>query len=233
MNSTVPFSILVIDTSSTEIGLGLHRSGRPLATIRHRPSGPVSENLHAGIGRLLDAEGVRNQDLTAIAAIRGPGSFTGLRVGLSYALGLSMALAIPGIGISSLEAIAAGIAISRPELRRLLVAIRSGERRNDWYSEIFRLDPGESPHSTGEAAALEAPALETLAQEADAVAGDPPIFASKVPVCGDRFSLLAGAAELARRSVQGGSSNDPLLPLYILEPPPVARRAAASTAESS
>jgi len=59
-----------------------------------------------------DAAGIRFTDLDRIGVTVGPGSFTGLRVGLAFAKGLAFALDIPCIGIGSLEALAAGAGIT-------------------------------------------------------------------------------------------------------------------------
>ena len=73
--------------------------------------------------------------LDALAATRGPGSFTGLRVGISAAKGLCHGLEIPIIGISSLEALAAQMLYSELPVTPVLYS-----RKNEVYTAQFTLD---------------------------------------------------------------------------------------------
>jgi len=66
-----------------------------------------AEHLMTVIGEALRAAGKTYADLSAIAVSVGPGSFTGLRVGVATARGLALALKIPAIGVTTLEALAA------------------------------------------------------------------------------------------------------------------------------
>jgi len=75
--------------------------------------------------------GIAFTDLTRIAVTIGPGSFTGLRVGLAFAKGLATALSIPCIGINTLEALAAGVG------GRDLVAAVLDARMGQVYLQIF------------------------------------------------------------------------------------------------
>lgn len=88
--------VLVIDTSSPCSALALAEPGRPIA-----------EDVVAG-GREHDLPSrvrvlVQPQRLGAVAICLGPGSFTGLRVGVSYGVGLAMGLGVPLYGLGSLE----------------------------------------------------------------------------------------------------------------------------------
>jgi tRNA threonylcarbamoyl adenosine modification protein YeaZ len=88
--------VLVIDTSSPYAALALVRDGEP-----------VAEDVALG-GREHDLPGhvlalVEPRRLTAVAVATGPGSFTGLRVGVSYGVGLAMGLVVPLLGLGSLD----------------------------------------------------------------------------------------------------------------------------------
>ena len=87
-------ALLAIDTSTLAAGLALYRDGAPLAELQW-PAGRAQTTavLHE-IDRLLGLAGLTVADLAAVAVATGPGSFNGLRVGLSTAKGLVFALAI-------------------------------------------------------------------------------------------------------------------------------------------
>ncbi|WP_292249424.1 tRNA (adenosine(37)-N6)-threonylcarbamoyltransferase complex dimerization subunit type 1 TsaB, partial [Mesorhizobium sp.] len=84
-----------------------------------------AEHLMAVIDAALKAAGTGYAGLDAIAVSVGPGSFTGLRVGVSTARGLALALKIPAIGVTTLEALAAEAAASFPG-RAVLAALDAG-----------------------------------------------------------------------------------------------------------
>jgi tRNA threonylcarbamoyladenosine biosynthesis protein TsaB len=76
------------------------------------------------IQEIMKRLGKTPTDLTAVAAARGPGSFTGLRVGLAVARGLAVALNIPAYGIGSLDVLAAGVPPLGLPVRAVLAAGR-------------------------------------------------------------------------------------------------------------
>jgi tRNA threonylcarbamoyladenosine biosynthesis protein TsaB len=88
--------VLVIDTSSPRSALALLEAGRPLAEDVAR--GGREHDLPGRVRALVEPRRV-----TAVAVCLGPGSFTGLRVGVSYGLGLAMGLGVPLLGFGSLE----------------------------------------------------------------------------------------------------------------------------------
>jgi tRNA threonylcarbamoyl adenosine modification protein YeaZ len=93
-----------------------------------------AEHLMAVIGAALTAAGIGYRDLGAIAVSIGPGSFTGLRVGVSTARGLALALKIPAIGVTTLEALAAEAAVAFPG-RAVLAALDAG--REEIHAALF------------------------------------------------------------------------------------------------
>ncbi|HEY4192454.1 MAG TPA: tRNA (adenosine(37)-N6)-threonylcarbamoyltransferase complex dimerization subunit type 1 TsaB, partial [Mesorhizobium sp.] len=84
-----------------------------------------AERLMAVIADALKAGGVNYAGLSTIAVSVGPGSFTGVRVGVSAARGLALALKIPAIGVTTLEALAQQARQAFPG-RAVLVALDGG-----------------------------------------------------------------------------------------------------------
>jgi tRNA threonylcarbamoyladenosine biosynthesis protein TsaB len=126
-------TLLAIDTAAPRLGLALLR-GEGVDTLDEKMATGQAERLFPAIDELLSSNGVAYSDLTRIAVTTGPGSFTGLRIGLSAARGLGLALGIPVLGIGSLTAISLG---GTGPLAVLLDA-----RRDEAYLQLFRV-PGE------------------------------------------------------------------------------------------
>jgi len=98
--------ILNIDTSMGTAGVCLSKEGNTLALAESRDQKNHSTWLHPTIRRLLDETGHRLQDLQAVAITAGPGSYTGLRVGMAAAKGLCYAMGIPLIAENTLKVMA-------------------------------------------------------------------------------------------------------------------------------
>ena len=96
--------ILGIDTSGTALGLALCKDGKITASLLTKPGLRHGEILQQNIDSFLHDNGFSLSDLTAIAVTLGPGSFTGLRIGLAAAKGYAFALNLPLTGISTLLA---------------------------------------------------------------------------------------------------------------------------------
>jgi tRNA threonylcarbamoyladenosine biosynthesis protein TsaB len=93
--------VLVIDTSSARAAVALLHPGGGVEAERVVAAGPGLD-LPALLAGLLDPS-----SLTLIAVATGPGSFTGIRVGVSYGLGLALARRLPILGLGTLELAAA------------------------------------------------------------------------------------------------------------------------------
>lgn len=99
--------ILNLETATTNCSVGLARDGE-LLFLREHDSAAYShaEELHNFIQEVLDASSLTFSDLDAIAVSRGPGSYTGLRIGVSAAKGLCFSLNLPLISVPTLESLA-------------------------------------------------------------------------------------------------------------------------------
>ncbi len=98
--------ILGIDTSSIELGIGLLLDGKPVAAFSRYLRNSHAEHITEGISFILNNNRIRPEDIVAAGVTVGPGSFTGLRIGISFIKGLFLTRAVELYAISSLEAIA-------------------------------------------------------------------------------------------------------------------------------
>ncbi len=99
-------ALLAIDTADRTAGVALAVDGEVVAEPVERSAARPSERLFALVDGVLAGAGASRTDLCAVAVTRGPGSFTGLRVGLATAKGLAYGLGLPSIGVSTLRALA-------------------------------------------------------------------------------------------------------------------------------
>lgn len=121
--------MLAIDTASNALELALAHDDAVLGYYRGRTGIRTARVLHGTLGALLDGAGMRVDQLDLIVGIRGPGAFTGVRLGLAVARTLSQVLDIPAIGIDTLQALA--VRVSPEPGRRLFAAI------NTFASELY------------------------------------------------------------------------------------------------
>lgn len=130
--------ILAFDTSSVCGSIAL-LEGRELhgeIRLRHRQN--HSEHLIRSIQFLLDALEWKLEDLNLIASGIGPGSFTGIRIGISTGLGLAQSLAIPFAGISCLEA----LGFQAVSNKGVIGVILDAHRDQIYYAEYANSDRG-------------------------------------------------------------------------------------------
>ena len=133
-------TILGIDTSSRSGSIAVIRAGQVLGSLQVEGRLDHSEQVLPSISYLLSRLGVTRGDLDAVAVSVGPGSFTGVRVGLASAGGLARALDIPALGMSSLETLARSVSGRRPG-SWICPWVEAG--RGEVYAAAY-LDPGEA-----------------------------------------------------------------------------------------
>lgn len=132
---------LGIDTATSRGSVALAADGiPPIIRLLEKPAGHA-QDLLAAIDRLLGEAGMNLEGVRGIGVAAGPGSFTGLRVGMATAKGIAFARNIPLEGISSLEAMARAVAprLSQPTCQ-LAVAIPAG--RGEVYGTLFDVEGG-------------------------------------------------------------------------------------------
>jgi tRNA threonylcarbamoyladenosine biosynthesis protein TsaB len=125
--------ILNIETTTKNCSVAIAQDGKTLLCKQIAESGySHAEKLHVFIEELLLELQLNYKDLNAIAVSQGPGSYTGLRIGISAAKGLCYALDIPLISVDTLEILARQLQVSEGYIVPMLDA-----RRMEVYSAIF------------------------------------------------------------------------------------------------
>jgi tRNA threonylcarbamoyladenosine biosynthesis protein TsaB len=142
--------LLATDTSGKNGSIALARvmpgqSGVEIVEVVPLAGGAFSAQLVPQIAALLEKHGYRKADLGAFAVVSGPGSFTGLRVGLAAIKALAEALQKPIAAISLLEAVALSNAAHGTVHGRVLAALDAG--RGDVYAGDYELGPQMHMHS--------------------------------------------------------------------------------------
>ena len=128
--------ILNIETSTKNCSVSLSENGKVI-TLKEINDGNYShaEKLHVFIDSVLKETNITIQQLNAVAISKGPGSFTGLRIGVSAAKGLCFALDIPLISISTLQSLALQVDTESGTIIPMLDA-----RRMEVYSAVFDIN---------------------------------------------------------------------------------------------
>jgi len=134
-------TILQIETATQVCSAAISRNGETIALKEE-----MASNIHAGsltlfIKATMDAAGLQFNDLDAIAVSKGPGSYTGLRIGVSTAKGLCFALDKPLLGIDTLKMMADGF-LKLNEGYDGLICPMIDARRMEVFTAVFDRDLG-------------------------------------------------------------------------------------------
>jgi tRNA threonylcarbamoyl adenosine modification protein YeaZ len=189
--------ILAIDTAGVDCSAALYDSagGRILSAVSEPIGKGHAERLMAVIDRALEEA---NQTLAAVqrvAVVVGPGSFTGIRVGVAAARGLALALKVPAVGITTLEVLARSYQ-DRHEGQSVVAAMDA--KRGEVYAQAFAADGSAvtqpaalAPEQVSDlASSLSAPVTGSWAPQAETAPVDEahPEFAGR-----DRFDIAVVA----------------------------------------
>ena len=237
--------LLAVDTSTPQIGLSLYDGDQVLAESLWTSKARHTVELAPAVAELIEHAGIKIEQIDALGVAIGPGSFTSLRVGLSFIKGLAFSRSLPTIGIKTLDIVAAsqsgwiqainhapGRSDSQPPLT-LVCALPAGRGRLavGWYFIPTPVEnPAVFPHQTWQA--RENPVIMTAEALSAAILQD-------TIVCGDlnhvereilknnQHALLVSPALSARRPAilaelayarwQAGERDDfaSLSPLYL------------------
>lgn len=128
--------ILNIETATTNCSVALAKDGKTIVCKEMAEEGySHAERLHVFIEEIIKESGITFQDISAIAVSQGPGSYTGLRIGVSAAKGLCYAWGIPLIAVDTLQVLASQATISNGLIIPMIDA-----RRMEVYSAIFNVN---------------------------------------------------------------------------------------------
>lgn len=137
-------TILCIDTGTDVCSVAIAREGMPVAVRESAGERDHARNVAVYTEELLRANDLAPKELSAVAVAKGPGSYTGLRIGVSFAKGLCYSLGIPLIAIDSLESLARTAAeeyesgaLDIRDWNRALLCPMIDARRMEVYAEVF------------------------------------------------------------------------------------------------
>ena len=149
--------ILAVDTATTSCSVAIVDKTSLLSEFTIDREETHSKHLMDMIKAVLRMAGLNFSDLDGFAVTRGPGSFTGLRIGLSTIKGLAVASEKPVVGVSSLEALASQVSYSRDLICPILDA-----RKGEVYFSRYRFLNGHLKKQTKERVAPPDKAVDDL-----------------------------------------------------------------------
>ncbi len=217
--------LLAIDTATHWTGLALHDGRSIIAETGWRAAKTQTMELAPEVAQILRRSGHEPADLAAIAVAVGPGSYTGLRIGLAFAKGFALANQTKMIGVPTLDIIAAGqaetagqlVAIVEAGRRRVCAAFYTWEGSKGWQNKSL-------PDIT------EWDVLLAIVEEPATFAGEiSPEAAKKIKATGRGFTISSPArslrragylAEIGWNRLRRGWTDDPatLTPVYLRDP---------------
>ncbi|MFL7811193.1 MAG: tRNA (adenosine(37)-N6)-threonylcarbamoyltransferase complex dimerization subunit type 1 TsaB [Anaerolineae bacterium] len=219
--------LLAVDTATQMAGIALYDEARGwvLAEETWQSAENHTVELMPRIVRLLDGQNVAPKDLTGLVVSLGPGSFTGLRIALSAAKGLSLALDLPLVGVPTLDVVAEPHKEQRLPICALLRAGRGRfafghyfRYRGRWRRRsAVRIDTLEKVCEDMEGPTLYCGEIDAItAQRIAALAGQEVVVASPA----GSVRRAAFLAELGWARLAQGSADDPatLSPIYLKQP---------------
>jgi tRNA threonylcarbamoyladenosine biosynthesis protein TsaB len=159
--------ILALSTAEPGCSLAVMEDGRLVCESFWYSRLTHSRRLLSMIGALFpDQAGFGISEVDAVVAARGPGSFTGLRIGISAALGVSMALSRPAVGVSTLDGI--GFRFSMTDVP---VCAMMDARRGQVYCAVYRFENGQLKHRTDDRVCAPEQALSLVPDQEAVFAG--------------------------------------------------------------
>ncbi|MFZ0544252.1 MAG: tRNA (adenosine(37)-N6)-threonylcarbamoyltransferase complex dimerization subunit type 1 TsaB [Candidatus Promineifilaceae bacterium] len=216
--------LLAIDTATRWLGLALHDGRKLVAETGWESVNTQTVELAPTVASLLNRAGIETADLAGVAVAIGPGSYTGLRIGVGFAKGLALVHNKRLIGVPTPDILAASLPRSD---RQLVVVAEAGRTR---VCAGFYEWKGKGWQASKQPEILD---WETLIDKVDPsaiMAGEISAEAAKMIRISKKKLLLTPAADSARRSgylaeigwyrLRRGRTDEPasLVPIYLQEP---------------
>lgn len=212
--------LLAVDTSTRRGSVALRRQGTLLGDVRLDVEGGHSGWIVDAVESLLRAAGHAPADLEGLAVTTGPGSFTGLRVGLATVQGLALPRAVPCLGVATLDVLAWKVRGAAPRIVAVMDA---------WRSEVYAREYGAGGAPEGDPAVAAPRALaERIGSGECALFGDGALAYRELLEAGcpraifpaRSLFLASSLAELAEPRLERGEGRpgSELRPLYLRPP---------------
>jgi len=221
--------VLGLDTGTAIASLALVGNGRVLAELT-RSAGPHGASLPDAVAELLDSARIGIRDLAGVAVAIGPGSFTGLRIALSYAKGMVAASGALICGVPSLDAIALSALEAGAVEAGETICVLLDARKTEVYAALYRIVP-DGLHKLSDDLVVTLDWLISRLPDRTVLAGDRSAAEAESLIGrrGGRATVLAGsklaptgrlvAALGAARLARGDAEHAVILePLYVRPP---------------
>jgi tRNA threonylcarbamoyladenosine biosynthesis protein TsaB len=186
-----PMTIVALDSTSRAGSVALWRDGRVIASRPGDPTVSHSTRLPGELLGLLAEHQLALADATHLALALGPGSLTGLRVGVATIQGLAIATGVPVVGVSALDAMA-WTGVTGAPAPPVFVASCKDAARQEVFTTLHRVAPPGTPEAS------EVPGLTTVESPAVGTLDDvldrwrPIVAGQRLVLAGDRGVLEAG-----------------------------------------
>ena len=214
-------SILAIETSTRQLGVAVLDGERVVSSYELLADYPHAVELPGAVTRVLKEAGATLPALHGLVIDIGPGSFTGLRIGLAFVKGLAFVHHVPVVGVSSLETLAANL----PCVSQTVCPILDAKQKNV-YAALFRIEGPRPIRLTDDLLGPAEQILERLGRPAIFLGDGCLLFRDPIlrrfpdAVFAPQDAWLPRAAALARLGrlrLEDGQRDDPatLVPRYL------------------